>query len=77
MTDPFGVKGNSTPPAGMAKFYVIFHSAPKPHPAFSKYSGVWTPVHGMVRIKATTEYFADEPDCRSAQKTYPNHSRST
>jgi hypothetical protein len=70
MADPFGIKANSTPPVGMARYLVRFHSVPKPHPAFSNYSGTWTPAHGLVQIRASSEPFTDEKNCSSARALY-------
>lgn len=70
MPDPFGIKCNSTPPAGMARYMVSFHAVPKPHPAFKSYSGAWTPEQGLVKIFASSDRFEDEPSCQSSRELY-------
>ena len=70
MPDPFGLKAGSTPPSGMANYMMSFHAVPKPHPAFSSYSGLWTPESGLTRVTASSQVFEDEADCRSARRLY-------
>lgn len=70
MPDPFGLKGGSTPPIGMAEYVLLFHAVPKPHPAFLQYRGKWSPEHGLTNVFATTKSFEDEADCHSARAVY-------
>ncbi len=70
MPDPFGLKAGSTPESGMANYMVSFHAVPKPHPAFTRYSGLWTPESGLSRVMAYSASVEDENDCRSSRRLY-------
>lgn len=70
MADPFGLKAGSTPPAGAADYFVVFHSVPKPHPSFQSYRGFWNPDRGLTRIMAQSTTFEDDPYCASSRELY-------
>jgi hypothetical protein len=70
MPNPFGIELGSTPQDKDATYSVTFRSPARPHPAFSTYTGAWSPTEGLVAVTATTDAFEDDDFGTRTMETY-------